>query len=69
MTCGPKGTRVPLKVAGYPAHSAVRLHVIIEWDVDLSLPSKSIAEIVPQISGTALKLLWQLLANVLFLGR
>ena len=37
--------------------------------MDLSLPSKSMAEnLSRQRSGTALRLLWQLLANVLFAG-
>ena len=41
-----------IKVAGHPAHSAARLCIEIEWDhVDLSLPSKSMADI-PQFKQT-----------------
>ena len=65
-----------IKVAGHPACSAMHQRVEIEWEichVDLSLPSKSMAEncapnLSRQRSGTALKLLWQLLAMVLFAG-
>ena len=41
-----------IKVAGHPAHSAARLRVEIEREMchmDLSLPSKSMAEIASQI--------------------
>ena len=41
-----------IKVAGHPAHSAVRVRIEIEWEichVDLSLRSKCMAEIASQI--------------------
>ena len=38
-----------LTVAGHPARSVAYLRIEIEWHVDLSLPSKSMAEIAPQI--------------------
>ena len=43
---------LPCKVAGHPARSTACLRIDIEWEichVDLSLPSKSTAEIAPQI--------------------
>ena len=41
-----------LEVVGHPVRSAARLRIEIEWEichVDLSLPSKCIAEIASQI--------------------
>ena len=57
-------------VAGHPACSAARLRIEIEWEichVD-TIKINCIPNLSRQRSGTALKLLWQLLANVLFAG-
>ena len=40
----------------------------LRMHVDLSLPMAEIANLSRQRSGTALKLHWQLLANMLFAG-
>ena len=59
-------------MSGHPARSAARLRIEIEWEIwhmDLSLPSILWKKLCPKVKQTeALKLLWQLLANVLFAG-
>ena len=64
------------KVAGHPARSAARLRIEIEFgDLPLGFVltikicgRNCVPNLSRQRSGTALRLIWQLLANVLFAG-